>query len=570
MTRWALVAIGGILTAHLASAQDVTGTWTGFGANPAGAASHRWAVNVSKDRAGELKGTVADQGPAHLLTALVSISLEGSKLTFTFVSRNGPMSFVGTLSNDGNSVEGWLFDEPLTLKRQGHPELKTPSERKDASPPSPAAISVSATPPDAESSAILSRALAKLAGTSRRLLRYSCTETIERAYYSEPAGRKMGTHPLSEAPVASCDKRAFSQDGHLRLDMEDRLRLAVAVADNTQIQSWAAASRFDSRSVEQIVPGGPMTTGPSGEALVDIFENPGTRFSFIGRKNEGSRPVFEYTFDVPLAFSGSAVRAGTEWRKTAYHGSFEIDPLSAELVRLTSESDPLPPETKMCRFRTGADYHYLEIGTGRFLLPSQSTLETVSPAGLETRSVTTFSACHEYAAESSVSFGDTAASIDGGVASKPAAPLPPGLSLVVALTKPIDLRTAAAGDAVAGRVTKAVRAPGSNAVMVDAGAVLHGRIAQMQHQYATSRFAFAIVYETLEQRGAVSPVAVELDRELKAERAGSRNTFARRGSEFSLPAPSAGDIGGSFAVSAATGGYVVAAGSESKWITVAK
>ncbi len=418
---------------------------------------------------------------------------------------------------------------------------------------------------------VLSRALAELAGTSQRLVRYSCTETIERAYYSEPAGKKMGTHALSEAPAGSCDGKAFSTDGHLRLETEDRLRLAVTVGDSGQIQSWAAASRFDSRSVMDIVPQGPISTGASGTSLVDIFENPGAKYSFIGRKSEGLRIVFEYAYDVPLAASHNRVTAGTEWRKTAYHGSFEIDAASAELVRLVTESDPLPPDTKMCRFKTGADYHYLQIGTGQFLVPSRSTFDTLGPNGNETRSVTTFSACHEYAAESSVSFAEAAPATDEEIAAKPAVPLPPGLSLTVALMEPIDLRSAAAGDAVAGKVTKAVRAPESNAILVDAGAILHGRITQMQRRLTASQFAFAIFFETIEQRGGVSPVAIELDRELRAEQASTKSGLARRGTEFSLPAPAApGDTGGWFAVSAATGGYVVAAGSESKWVTVAK
>jgi hypothetical protein len=574
MTCWARLTIAGICTAGLSLAQDVTGTWTGDAARSSQGTLTRgrapqWVINFSKDRHGELKGSISDGAQGHhLITTFVSISLIGSKLTFTYTSPNGPISFVGNLSDDGNSIEGWLLDQHMTLKREGHAQAKRPVERPDApqSPPVAAALSATA----AEWSETLSRALAKLAGTSQRLLKYSCIETIERAYYTEPAVKKLGPHALSEASVESCDGKEFSKDGHLNLETEDRLRLAVAVASNRQIQSWAAANRFDSRPLNEIVPEGPMTTAASGTMLVDVFENPGAKYRFIGRRNEGSRVVFEYEFEVPLAFSSSEVRAGTGWEKTAYHGTFQIDAASAELVRLASETDPLPLETKMCRFRTDTDYRYLQIGDGRFLMPGRSEFNTLGQDAHETRSVTTFSACHEYVAESTVVFNQEAPDVDAKVTPKAAAPLPPGLSLTVALLEPIDMRTAAAGDAVAGKVTKAVRAPGSSQVLVDAGAILHGRITQMQHRYSTSQFAFAILYETLEQRDAVSPVAMELDRELKAEEH-TRNGLARRGSEFSLHAPSApGDAGSWFAVPAVSGGYVVAAGFESKWVTVVK
>ena len=134
MTRWALLTIAGILTAHLSLAQDVTGTWLGYaagsstGSTPSGRGpAWRWIVNFSKDSHGELKGTVSDQRDGHLFTTVVSISFIGSKLTFTFASPNGPMSFVGTLSDDGNSIEGWLLDQPVTLKR--NIQTKTPPQR---------------------------------------------------------------------------------------------------------------------------------------------------------------------------------------------------------------------------------------------------------------------------------------------------------------------------------------------------------------------------------------------------------------------------------------------------------
>ncbi len=110
MTRWGLLTFASIFTARLGLAQDVTGIWVGSMAGSPVAVTRgrgptqRWVINVAKDRRGELTGTVADQGSAHLFTALVSISVNSLKLTFTFVLPSGPMSFVGTLSDDGNSA----------------------------------------------------------------------------------------------------------------------------------------------------------------------------------------------------------------------------------------------------------------------------------------------------------------------------------------------------------------------------------------------------------------------------------------------------------------------------------
>jgi hypothetical protein len=424
---------------------------------------------------------------------------------------------------------------------------------------------------ESESSVVLSRALAKLAGTSRRLLKYACLETVERSYYNEPAP-KLGAHPMSEATADSCDGREFSDDDdHLRLDAKDRLRLQVAVADGREIYSWAAASRFDSRTVFEMIPNGPVSTGGFGPDLVDIFENSGVRFAFSGRRIEKQREIFRYEFAVPLPASHSTVWGATGWIKTSYHGWFEIDAASGNLAGVTRETDATPPETKMCGNRTATEYGYTRIGEGEFLLPSQSEFEVMQRNGGETRSVTTFANCHEYSAESSLSFDEEGPAVAAGAVPKQATPIPPGISLTLTLLTPIDTVTAAAGDAVSAKVTKAVRAQGTNEILVDVGATAHGRITQMRHQYSSSQFQFAIRYETIEQRGGVAPLAIELERELKAEQTRDGNGLAKRGTEFTLPAPSKpADTGSWFTVPAGAGRYIIPAGSESKWITVAQ
>jgi hypothetical protein len=232
-----------------------------------------------------------------------------------------------------------LGNTPLNLERV-HAAKKLP-KKSDApaaasiGTPPPAPSPASATLPGnaAESSEILSRALARLAGTSQRLLKYACLVTIERAYYNQPS-LKLGAHPMSEASEKSCDETQFSKDGQLKLDANDRLRLQVAVSDGKEIYSWAAANRFDSRTIFEMIPAGPMSTGAFGPALVDIFENPGARYTFTGSRSEGSQDIFEYAFVVPLDASHSSVRGENEWIKTAYHGSFEIDAATAGLARL--------------------------------------------------------------------------------------------------------------------------------------------------------------------------------------------------------------------------------------------
>lgn len=62
-----------------------------------------------------------------------------------------------------------------------------------------------------------------------------------------------------------------------------------------------------------------------------------------------------------------------------------------------------------------------------------------------------------------------------------------------------------------------VRAKGSQEVLVPAGAITRGRLLELGYQFSTSEFVISIRFDTLEMNGAVSPLSVRLDQELKIE-----------------------------------------------------
>jgi hypothetical protein len=569
MTRWITAAAIAIIAATSSFSQDVIGSWRGTlpaGSLPAvsvgtatsargratdpAAASRDIPIMVkfSRGRHGELTGTLYNADNASLTLTLWTPIFDGSKLSFTAQEQ----SFTCTLSADQNSMTGWFHGVVLKLSRVDPVQAS----------PEPALSEPSASDPDP--SALLAKALEKLSGTTRQLLKYTCLETIERAYYLDPPP-KSSANPMTASPADSCDKRQFSRAGNVLLDAEDRLRLEVAVSAGKEIHAWPSAGGFDGRSIYDIISTGPMLTGVFGTTVVDIFENPDTRYRFTGINKDGR---FEYQFVVAPEVSHYSIRAGLDWKITGYSGSFEIRAGTAELARLTIETDQLPQESGMCRSRTDAVYHYAQIGDGRFLVPLKAEFDTLPTNQGENRSRITFSACHEFTAESSLVSDDQASPAASKPAPQPAAPLPRGLELTLALATGIDSGTAAAGDLISAKVVHAVRGAGSNEILIPAGAVAHGRILQMRHQYKTAAFELLIRFDTLERNGSVSPLAVRVDRDVKPAKTRTTGGFAARGTEFSLP-PASGDPASWFTVAATGARYVMPAGTESKWITVA-
>ena len=428
------------------------------------------------------------------------------------------------------------------------------------------ALSLSAAIGDpADASALLALAREKVLNSIRRLPKYTCLETIDRAYYVRPP-KKHSPHMMTEdRPAIACIGNGA---GHLFLDAKDRLRVEVAVTGEGEIHSWPGEGRFDTRSFDQMIPSGPLSTGSFGTSLFDVFANPGTQIEVTTGNADGPRDVFQYSFRVPLNASHRAVKGSRRWRLTAFSGSFEINVATAELEGLVFETDPLPPDTGMCQAKISTDYQFMLIGDGEFLIPRRSELETFDIDGGQTDSVTEFSACREYTAESSMRFDhrDTPVGATKAAAQRVAA-LPQDVSITLALGA-IDLETAAAGDPISARVVHPVRARGSREVLAPAGAVARGRILEVRHELRTSEFLISLRFNTLETKHGVSPLSIRLARETMAERK-APSGFATRGTEFSLPAPDSIATGSLFAFPVKSGVYVIPAGFQSKWTTVA-
>ncbi len=134
---------------------------------------------------------------------------------------------------------------------------------------------------------LLARARDHFFGLVRRLPDYTCLQTVDRKYFKRTKLR---------SPLPSCDQligEEAQKSYTLKLEATDRLRLDVKVSDGVEIGSWAGASHFDSRSIFDLIGGGPFGTGPFGTLLWDIFAS-ATDFGYAGEERTGGSSLFEY------------------------------------------------------------------------------------------------------------------------------------------------------------------------------------------------------------------------------------------------------------------------------------
>jgi len=358
--------------------------------------------------------------------------------------------------------------------------------------------------------ALLLKVRSKVLQTVDRLPRYLCTETVDRATYQ----------PEIDVAGRSCDylaARRIKPDWKIREHTSDRLRLDVAISGNNEMYSWVGEDRFQDRSLSDLVSSGATTTGVFSGFLGSIFGTNAANFTYNGDVNVDGRALVEFGFRVSR--EKSTYRFGNKLINAIvpYDGTFLVDPVTFDLVRLTIHDDQIPDGLNSCESTTTLEYGSLQINGFEFLIPKNAGWRVVNADGGELISRLVFSTCHEFLGKSKVRFDD--ASDAESNAAPPAvlgAPssgvgIPPGLHFTLALSNPIDTATAAAGDPFNATLTSAIKTK-QNKVWVPKGAAITGRVMRIERVYEpkAESLVLAIKLETIEAGGVPQPFDAQL------------------------------------------------------------
>jgi hypothetical protein len=407
---------------------------------------------------------------------------------------------------------------------------------------------------------LLHRVTTKVLETVDRLPKYMCTLTIDRSQYEPPTG--LTRH--------SCEPDARRQ---LRLTTSDRLRLDVAASAGQEMYSWVGESRFEDRSLFQLVGSGALSTGSFASFLMLVFRDDEASFSYQGEILEAGQRLAEFEFSVPVQ-SSHYIFAGPGNRiTTGYFGSIFVDPHTADLLRLVVHTDALPAETGSCESSSTLDYSRVRLNGADFLLPSRVQLHIRDASGMDMENTTVFSACHEFLGESTLRF-DSEADIGATTpAQSAAAGLPAGVAFGIAWSNDIDQTAAAAGDKLAAKVTTAIKDK-NGAVLVPKGAAVIARIVQIRRFYAPQpSLRLVLKLETVDVGGTPRPLAARPD--ARAPVLGSARDAANGALRSGTPLVTTrldnrDPEAAVFVFWEAKGNLVGSAGVESRWLTAAR
>jgi hypothetical protein len=295
---------------------------------------------------------------------------------------------------------------------------------------------------------------------------YICAQDLARFYYTG-VKQDMTCHQPPELPAVP-------------MLLQDRLKLDVAVSQGSEIYSWHGEHKFSAANVSEVVRQGPISSGSFNGYLRNIFGERGVQFQFKGRSKIKGLELFDFDYLVPLAASHYQIQSEKQFERAPFHGSFAARTDTFELYSLvvTADGDKLSPNTHICAAETSLTYQMVKIADHESLLPASFDLLIGSRNGVFTESKGSYSVCHEYKGESTVSYD----SDDNGVVAKPpelqTEPLNTGLVLPIVLRTEIDEDTAYAGLPVEALLQHDVKIRKGEKLL--RGATLRGTVTQFE------------------------------------------------------------------------------------------
>lgn len=382
----------------------------------------------------------------------------------------------------------------------------------------------------------LSRFQEKVRQDITGLPNYTCLETIERSH----------------------------RDPHARsFKSVDTVRIEVTSVAGKELFAWPGSHHFEDQNVTALV-GGTIGSGLFSMFAHRLFVEGGGIISFGADEKIDGRRALRYDFHGLPGERSLRLTTGDVTETVAVKGSFWFDPVSLDLLRLDVYGEDLPYSLRLEEAVMRMTYMRVPMGGSEVLLPKRSEFEMNRFSGESNRDVIDFSACREYGAQSTISFGAPASLPDTPKKAVHEVQLPAGLLLPVGLETVIDSKTASVGDTLHARMLEEVRSNGGS--VIPAGAAVTGHIRKLDRSSPGAPYSLGIDISEIEWAGAHAVVNAEL---LDIDRKSAGVHLATYFDGHATKVVIEGGIPGAGVVFINGGKFRIAAGLRMTWRTLA-
>ena len=305
-------------------------------------------------------------------------------------------------------------------------------------------------------------------------------------------------------------ERSRRRKGGGRFELIDTLRMEVAYVGGKEMYGWPGARKFEDRDLTEMVGRqGAIGTGDFTSHVQSVLLGAGAVIQYHGEEQLDGRATHRFDFEVARTRSRYTVRLPPVEDVVGYRGSFWVDRISFDVVRLLIDIVDVPPTLPLTSSRKVITQARQRIGEAEFLLPATAEMEMELADGTTTMNRTVFENCHQFRSESTLVFEEP---VDTGPAVPPTVQvtLPAGLRVQLNFKDSLDLKKVGIGDQVPLVVAKDARM--KDEVVVPKGADFMARVADLQCvNTATSGCFLVLRVESFRFGNKEGEVEMELD-----------------------------------------------------------
>ncbi len=315
-----------------------------------------------------------------------------------------------------------------------------------------AAMLSQAQPQQTPEAILLGKIQAKVVQNLSRLPNYTCSETIERFKQMKPGGK---------------------------LEPLNTIRLEVAYVGGTELFGWPGTNKIDEPEIQKLVGRGTSGNGDFAIFPGNIFVRAGAKIYYGGETELDGKRAIRYNYRIPETARSYHLHTNAGEAFVGYEGSFWVDPVTLDLVRLTAASDYIPESLGLKSVTSMLDYSQVAVAGSMFLLPKSSVLHMTDTDGVESSNRTSFHDCREFLGQSVLKFESPSPEAEAPATKMPAQlALPDDFLVDVELETPIDSVTTAVGDQV--RATLRENVKSNREIVIPKGAALTGNIVLLE------------------------------------------------------------------------------------------
>ena len=114
--------------------------------------------------------------------------------------------------------------------------------------------------------------------------------------------------------------------------VSDRAKLDVMQAEGTELFSWPGGRSFDTDDPSALLGGGFSGSGDFANYVISIFTLDEVTFEYLGTCEIPS--CVRYSYDMPREVSHHVVKTTLSEAIVGYHGTFDVDPQSGDLIQV--------------------------------------------------------------------------------------------------------------------------------------------------------------------------------------------------------------------------------------------